>query len=109
MDQRVRLVDPMCRNHREISRFLSSTTRDRKRTTLGRTPGRLVFRFVLILRSGDTQEVSIMLFAYVGPETMLPLASILAGVVGVLLMFGRNVMMFGRKVVRGIRGLKGRR
>ncbi len=50
-----------------------------------------------------------MLFAYVGPETMLPLASILAGVVGVLLMFGRSVLMFGRKVVRGVRGLAGRR
>ena len=68
-----------------------------------------MFPFVLILRSGDTQEVSIMLFAYVGPETMLPLASILAGVVGVLLMFGRNVMMLGRKIVRGVRGLAGRR
>jgi hypothetical protein len=69
----------------------------------------MVFPFVLILRSGDTHEVSIMLFAYVGPETMLPLASILAGVVGVLLMFGHNVMMFGRKMVRCVRGLAGRR
>jgi hypothetical protein len=68
-----------------------------------------VFQFVLILRSGDTQEVSIMLFAYVGPETMFPLASILAGAVGVLLMFGRNVLMFGRKLVRGVRGLTGRK
>ncbi len=50
-----------------------------------------------------------MLFAYVGPETMLPLASILAGAVGVLLMFGRNVMMCGRKMVRGVRALAGRR
>jgi len=50
-----------------------------------------------------------MLFAYVGPETMLPLASILCGAVGVLLMFGRNVMSFGRKVVRGVRGLAGRK
>ena len=50
-----------------------------------------------------------MLFAYVGPETMLPLASVLCGAVGVLLMFGRNVMMFGRRVVRGVRGLTGRK
>ena len=50
-----------------------------------------------------------MLFAYIGPETMLPLASILTGVVGVALMFGRNLMMMGRKMVRGVRGLAGRR
>jgi hypothetical protein len=68
-----------------------------------------LFSFVLVLRSGDTEEVSVMLFAYVGPETMLPLASVLAGAVGLLLMFGRNVMMFGRKIVRGVRGLTGRR
>lgn len=30
-----------------------------------------------------------MLFAYFGPETMLPLASVLATVVGAVLMFGR--------------------
>lgn len=65
------------------------------------------FRTRLSLQSHE--EVSIMLFAYVGPETMLPLASILAGAVGVLLMFGRNVMMFGRKMVRGVRALAGRR
>ncbi len=51
---------------------------------------------------GNIEEVSRMLFAYVGPETMLPLASILAGAVGVLL-------MFGRKMVRGVRALAGRR
>ena len=33
---------------------------------------------------------SCMLFAYVGPETVLPLTSILAAGVGVLLMFGRQ-------------------
>ncbi len=103
------LVDPMCRYLREISRFLSFTTGNRNRTTLGQGPGRLVFPFALIPHSGKTREVSIMLFAYVGPETMLPLASILAGAVGVLLMFGRNVMMLGRKIVRGVRGLAGRK
>jgi hypothetical protein len=50
-----------------------------------------------------------MLFSYVGPETMLPLASILTGAVGVLLMFGRNIMTIGRKMMRGVRGLMGRR
>lgn len=31
-----------------------------------------------------------MLFAYFGPETFLPLTSVIAGVVGVALMFGKN-------------------
>jgi hypothetical protein len=43
-----------------------------------------------------------MLFAYIGPETMMPVASVIAAVAGVVLMFGRNVMAFGRKVFRGI-------
>jgi hypothetical protein len=30
-----------------------------------------------------------MIFAYFGPETTLPLASVLAGILGVLMMFGR--------------------
>ncbi len=50
-----------------------------------------------------------MLFAYVGPETMLPVASIVAGAVGVLLMFGRNVMMIGRRMVRNVRALASRK
>jgi len=43
-----------------------------------------------------------MLFAYIGPETMMPVASIVAAVVGVALMFGRNVLMFGRGLVRRV-------
>lgn len=43
-----------------------------------------------------------MLFAYIGPETMMPVASGIAAVVGVFLMFGRSVMLvfrnFGRKI-----------
>ena len=30
--------------------------------------------------------------AYLGPETMLPMTSIVAGVVGFLMMFGRNAL-----------------
>ncbi len=41
-----------------------------------------------------------MLLAYIGPETMMPVASIVAAAVGVILMFGRNVAMFGRGVAR---------
>ena len=43
-----------------------------------------------------------MLLAYVGPETMMPVASVIAAVAGVFMMFGRNVMSFGRRVVRTV-------
>jgi hypothetical protein len=43
-----------------------------------------------------------MLFAYFGPETMMPVASVIAAVAGVVLMFGRNVVVFSRNLVRGI-------
>ena len=43
-----------------------------------------------------------MLFAYFGPETMMPVASIFAAAVGVVLMFGRNVLDVGRGLVRRV-------
>jgi hypothetical protein len=43
-----------------------------------------------------------MLFAYFGPETMLPVTSIIVAAGGVVMMFGRNVIQAGRKVVRFI-------
>ncbi|HKI18443.1 MAG TPA: hypothetical protein VKA15_11210 [Isosphaeraceae bacterium] len=43
-----------------------------------------------------------MLFAYFGPETMMPVASIIAAVGGVVMLFGRNVLVFGRKLVRRV-------
>ena len=43
-----------------------------------------------------------MLFAYFGPETMMPVASIIAATVGVAMMVGRNLLMFGRGVVRRV-------
>ncbi|MFI5455377.1 MAG: hypothetical protein ACHRXM_07980 [Isosphaerales bacterium] len=43
-----------------------------------------------------------MLFAYFGPETMMPVASIIAAVGGVVMLFGRNVLVFGRKVFRRV-------
>lgn len=46
-----------------------------------------------------------MLFAYFGPETFLPVTSAIAGVVGVLLMFGRSSV---RLVLDGLRRLVGR-
>jgi len=50
-----------------------------------------------------------MLFAYVGPETMMPVASILAAVVGVFLMFGRNVKLVAYNIARRIGRLAGRK
>lgn len=43
-----------------------------------------------------------MLFAYIGPETMMPVASIIAAVAGVFMMFGRSVVGFGRGLVRRV-------
>jgi hypothetical protein len=43
-----------------------------------------------------------MLFAYFGPETMMPVASIIAAAAGVVMMFGRNILQFGRGVVRRV-------
>ena len=43
-----------------------------------------------------------MLFAYFGPETTLPLASVLAGVLGVVMMFGRATL---RVLARPFRAL----
>jgi hypothetical protein len=42
----------------------------------------------------------VQIVAYFGPETFLPLTSVIAGVLGVLLMFGRNTW---RVVVDGAR------
>jgi hypothetical protein len=50
-----------------------------------------------------------MLFGYVGPETMIPLASVAAAIVGVFLMFGRRAMLFVRNLVRRIKTFGGRR
>ncbi|MBI3469593.1 MAG: hypothetical protein HY000_41870 [Planctomycetes bacterium] len=38
-----------------------------------------------------------LFLAYLGPETMLPFASVLAGIVGVVLMFGRYLVGLVKK------------
>jgi hypothetical protein len=43
-----------------------------------------------------------MLFAYFGPETMMPVASVIAAAAGVVMMFGRSIVQFGRGVVRKV-------
>jgi len=43
-----------------------------------------------------------MLFAYFGPDTMMPVASVIVAVGGVVMLFGRNVLVFGRRLVRRV-------
>ena len=43
----------------------------------------------------------VILFAYFGPETMLPLTSVVATVVGVFLMLGRNTFRLMRRALLG--------
>ncbi len=43
--------------------------------------------------------------SYLGPETLMPLASILAAVAGFFLMFWRLIFKFVKKTVRKLRGL----
>lgn len=45
-----------------------------------------------------------MLFAYFGPETMMPVASVIAAAAGVVMMFGRNILQFGRGMIRKVWG-----
>lgn len=42
---------------------------------------------------------------YLGPETLMPLASILAAIAGFFLMFWRLIAKFIKKTVRKLRGL----
>ncbi len=50
-----------------------------------------------------------MLFAYFGPEAMMPVASVIAAAVGVVMMFGRNIVVFGRSLVDRVRPYPRRR
>jgi hypothetical protein len=43
-----------------------------------------------------------MLFAYIGPEVMMPVASVICGAVGVMMMFGRNIVGYCRGMVRRV-------
>jgi hypothetical protein len=49
-----------------------------------------------------------MLFAYLGPETTLPLASTAAAAMGVVMMFGRSVVRVVKKwAVKDSQGVPG--
>lgn len=43
-----------------------------------------------------------LLFAYFGPETIMPMTSVVATVFGVTLMFGRNTFRFAWRMVSGL-------
>ncbi|GIW88207.1 MAG: hypothetical protein KatS3mg108_2531 [Isosphaeraceae bacterium] len=45
-----------------------------------------------------------MLFAYFGPETVMPLASIVAAIAGAALMFWRNLVYFAKRIIRAATG-----
>jgi len=64
----------------------------------------LLFRF---LKNGASVSFSDPLSAqlYLGPETLMPLASILAAIVGFFLMFWRVIVKFVKKTYRKMRGL----
>ena len=53
-----------------------------------------------------TQIVNIDLIplAYIGPDTLLPLGSFLAGFVGIVLVFSRSILRFFRRLLRLDRG-----
>jgi hypothetical protein len=46
--------------------------------------------------------MSFLLFAYFGPESMLPLTSVVATVVGIFLMFGRNTLRMVRRTLMAL-------
>ena len=43
-----------------------------------------------------------VVFLYLGPETVLPVASFIAGIIGVLLMFWRYIVRFIRKTLKRV-------
>ena len=68
------------------------------RSTTQASWSRLVIFQLIALRPEENR----MIFAYFGPETMMPVASVFAAAVGVVLMFGRNVLDVGRSLVRRV-------
>ena len=44
-----------------------------------------------------------MNLAYFGPETMMPVVSVIAAALGVVMMFNRNILLYGRGLVERVR------
>jgi hypothetical protein len=55
-----------------------------------------------LFKEEKDMSFSTIVLAYLGPETMLPMTSVVAGVVGILLMFGRASMRWTSGTVRGL-------
>jgi hypothetical protein len=55
-----------------------------------------------IFQGGKIMGLSITLLAYLGPETMLPMTSVIAGAAGVVMMFGRTFARLLRNSFRAI-------
>jgi hypothetical protein len=49
------------------------------------------------------EKMHLIVLGYVGPDTVLPVASAFAAVVGALLMFGKYLWHFLVKMVRSVR------
>lgn len=45
-----------------------------------------------------------MLFAYLGPDTVLPLTSVIAAIAGGVMMFGRGIVAKGRRILGRVTG-----
>ena len=44
-----------------------------------------------------------MILAYFGPEMMMPVVSVIAVALGVVMMFNRNILLYGRGLVERVR------
>jgi hypothetical protein len=54
-----------------------------------------------VLPSGAASQL--VVFLYLGPQTVLPLASFLAATLGILLLFGRQIVSLVRRGFRAVR------
>jgi hypothetical protein len=50
-----------------------------------------------------------MILAYFGPETMMPVVSVIAAALGVVMIFNRNILLYGRGLVERVRPYSRRR
>lgn len=50
-----------------------------------------------------------MLLAYIGPDTLLPMTSVIAAVLGCAAMFGRGFLVIAARVLRAVARIPGRK
>jgi hypothetical protein len=53
-------------------------------------------------QGGKIMSFSTLIFAYLGPETVLPMTSALAGAAGVVMLFGRSSLRWASGAVKGL-------